>query len=159
MPNRISRRSVVAGAVLVPFAGVGLRSVLANQESSKADAEKDPAASASPSPMASPGASPAASPMASPAAGGDSVTIVAEDIKFDKTEMRIPANTDVEVTLENKGMLEHDWVVDELDVVIGPLSGGETASGTVNAEAGEYEYYCSIPGHKEAGMVGKLIVE
>jgi nitrite reductase (NO-forming) len=97
--------------------------------------------------------------MASPAAGGNTVTVIAEDIKFDQTEIRIPANTDVEVTLENKGMLEHDWVVDELEVMIGPITGGKTATGTVNAEAGEYEYYCSIPGHKEAGMVGKLIVE
>ena len=26
-------------------------------------------------------------------------------------------------------------------------------------EAGEYEYYCAIPGHKEGGMRGILIVE
>jgi nitrite reductase (NO-forming) len=87
------------------------------------------------------------------------VTIVAEDIKFDKKELKIPANTDVEVTLENHGKLQHDWVVDELDVMIDILDGGETGSVTVNADAGEYEYYCSVPGHKEAGMVGKLIVE
>ena len=26
-------------------------------------------------------------------------------------------------------------------------------------EAGEYEFYCSVPGHREAGMVGKIIIE
>ena len=25
-------------------------------------------------------------------------------------------------------------------------------------EAGEYEFYCSVPGHREAGMVGKIII-
>ena len=29
----------------------------------------------------------------------------------------------------------------------------------INAPAGEYEFYCNIPGHKEAGMVGKLTVQ
>jgi plastocyanin len=98
--------------------------------------------------------------MASPAAGDTEVQIVAEDIKVDVTEIRIPADTDVTVSLENKGMLEHDWVVDGLDeVMIDILQSGETGSVTFSAEAGEYEYYCSVPGHKEAGMVGTLIVE
>lgn len=98
--------------------------------------------------------------MASPAAGGgEDITVIAEDIKFDQEKITIPANTDVKITLENHGMLEHDFVVDELDLEIGPIKGGEEADETVNADAGEYEFYCSIPGHKEAGMVGKLIVE
>ncbi|MGI8484578.1 MAG: plastocyanin/azurin family copper-binding protein [Thermomicrobiales bacterium] len=29
----------------------------------------------------------------------------------------------------------------------------------MNAKAGTYQYYCSVPGHKEAGMVGKLTVK
>jgi uncharacterized cupredoxin-like copper-binding protein len=35
------------------------------------------------------------------------------------------------------------------------------ATGTVEftpAEAGTYEYYCTVAGHKEAGMVGTLVV-
>lgn len=96
--------------------------------------------------------------MASPSSSANEVTIAAEDIKFDKTELKIPANTDVKVTLENKGMLQHDWAVDELNVMIDILDAGEKGSVTVNADAGEYEYYCTVPGHKEAGMVGKLIV-
>lgn len=152
--NRISRRTVIGGAAALPFAAAGLGRVLAQDES---DAESTPMGS----PEASPGASPSASPMASPAAGasGEGVTVVAVDIAFEQEEIRIPADTDVEITLRNEGMLQHDFVVDELDFVIGPLNGGEEATETLNASAGEYEYYCSVPGHKEAGMVGTLIVE
>jgi uncharacterized cupredoxin-like copper-binding protein len=39
------------------------------------------------------------------------------------------------------------------------LNPGQSENITINADAGEYEYYCSVPGHKAAGMVGKLIVQ
>ena len=32
----------------------------------------------------------------------------------------------------------------------------ELGVAVINAPAGTYEYYCNVPGHKEAGMVGTL---
>jgi plastocyanin len=148
MSNRITRRTIIGGAAALPFAALSLGRVLAQDESTP-DA----------SPDASPSASPSASPMASPAASGDEVSVTAVDIDFEEKELTIPADTDVTITLTNDGFLEHDFVIDELDFIIGPIQGGESASETLNAPAGEYEYYCSIPGHKEAGMVGTLTVE
>lgn len=108
-------------------------------------------------PAASPAASPVASPGASPAASsGTEVGMV--DIAFEVTEFSIPANTDVVVTLPNHGVLEHNFVIDELSIASPLVPGGETGSLTINAPAGEYQYYCSVAGHKEAGMVGTLTV-
>ena len=104
---------------------------------------------------ATPGAA-GASPTA-PAAAAMSVTITAHDIYFDPKEVTIPANTDVKFVLPNEGAAPHNFSIDALNVSV-DLPPGETKDVVINAPAGEYEYYCNVPGHKEAGMVGKLIV-
>jgi uncharacterized cupredoxin-like copper-binding protein len=70
----------------------------------------------------------------------------------------IPANTDVTFDLPNDGAAPHNFSIDELGVSV-DIAPGETKQVVINAPAGTYEYYCNIPGHKEAGMVGTLIVE
>ena len=79
------------------------------------------------------------------------------DIYFEPSEVTIPANTDVTVNLPNEGVTPHNFSIDALgiDVDIAP---GATEQVVINAPAGEYEYYCNVPGHKQAGMVGTLIV-
>jgi plastocyanin len=121
-------------------------------------AEATPAAAeATPEPV---GATPAG---ATPAAGGGGATaidVVTVDIGFEPTELTIPADTDVEITVTNEGFLEHDFIIEDTDFATELLQGnGATETITVNLPAGEYTYYCSVPGHREAGMEGTLTVE
>lgn len=122
-----------------------------------------------PTPSASPMASPVASPMASPVAGGQpqtAVTVELVDIAFNPNEFTIPANTDVTITLQNSGVTPHTFTVTDhnnpnvqnlgIDVEVQP---GETGTATVNAPAGDYYFYCKIPGHEEAGMHGIMHVQ
>jgi len=96
------------------------------------------------------------------AAGGAPVTsqtVTAGDLFFDPKEFTIPANTDVSVTLNNGGALQHDFVIDELNVKSDLVDPGSSTTFTINGAAGQYQYYCSVPGHREAGMVGTLTIQ
>ena len=109
---------------------------------------------------AAPPSQPGAQPTQAPAGGqAGPVDVSLEDIKFNPTEITIPANTDVTINLVNKGVTAHSFDIDNLNVHSGEVQAGATATVTINAPPGEYEYYCAVPGHKEAGMIGKLIVQ
>ncbi|MBW3633078.1 MAG: cupredoxin domain-containing protein [Chloroflexi bacterium] len=92
------------------------------------------------------------------AGGAAAITVESYDIYFEPAEFSIPADTDVTVTLPNEGVTLHNFAIDVLgiDVDIAP---GSTEETVINAPAGVYEYYCNVPGHKQAGMVGTLTVE
>lgn len=54
----------------------------------------------------------------------------------------------------------HDLLIDELGVKTPIIKTGESATVTFTADKkGTFEYYCSLPGHREKGMVGTLTVE
>ena len=118
-----------------------------------------------PAPAPAGGAAPTPAPAeASPGAGGeagevatsDQFTVESHDIFFTPTEIEIPSDTEVTILLPNLGAAPHNFSIDELDISV-DIAPGETKEVTITAPEGEYEYYCNIPGHKEAGMVGTLI--
>ncbi len=102
---------------------------------------------------------PAASQPAAPASqpSGTEISVGATEFAFDPAAIELSAGVAATVTLANTGTVEHDITVDALSVKI-YATPGQTVSGTVTAEAGTYEFYCSISGHKQAGMVGTLTV-
>lgn len=90
-------------------------------------------------------------------AGGAEAEFVAEDIKFASAPAELPAGT-VTFKLVNNGAIAHDVTIEEIDEDVVHAEGGQTGTGTVELEPGEYTYYCSVPGHRAAGMEGKLTV-
>jgi uncharacterized cupredoxin-like copper-binding protein len=84
--------------------------------------------------------------------------IVLVDVAFSPRGFSIPANAPTVVTLVNRGAVAHNFTIDELNVRSGDLRPGQATTVTVDAPAGAYAYYCAIPGHRQAGMVGTLTV-
>ncbi len=86
------------------------------------------------------------------------VEIEAGDLYFDPEQLSATAG-EIEFTVNNVGAAEHDLVIEEAgDAEVVFAAPGETASGTIELEAGTYTYYCTIPGHRAAGMEGTLEV-
>lgn len=90
--------------------------------------------------------------------GATALTVDMIDLQFVPNMLTIPADTDVTITVINKGVLPHNFSVTDQPIDSGEVSPGQSADVVVNLPAGTYEIYCNIPGHKEAGMVGTLTV-
>jgi uncharacterized cupredoxin-like copper-binding protein len=94
------------------------------------------------------------------ASGGRELKFTAKEFEFSPKELRLKTGEKVNITLSNTGALEHDLKLDALKIHIHTLPGKTTkGSFTAPTQPGEYEIPCTIAGHKEQGMVLKLIVE
>lgn len=80
------------------------------------------------------------------------------DFKFEPREHSIPADTDVSIEVTNGGVSVHNYWHEELGQGTELVNPGMCVSLTLNLPAGEYRVNCTVPGHVELGMVGKLIV-
>ena len=68
----------------------------------------------------------------------------------------------VAITLDNPAPIQHDISLhgNGVDVKSDLVSNGGTGTVIVaNIKPGTYEYFCTVPGHKEAGMDGTLTVK
>lgn len=91
---------------------------------------------------------------------GTKVEIVATEFRFSPVEIRGVKGGEIEIVFKNNGEMSHDLVFEEAGFKTKLLSPGQTETIKVKFnEIGFYTFYCSVPGHKEAGMEGVLIVE
>ena len=99
---------------------------------------------------------------ASSGGGGTVSFTAAEDgsLAYEEDSAETKAGS-VTVELDNPSSTPHDVQIEGPD---GDLGGtetvtGDTTSATVELEPGDYTFYCSVSGHREAGMEGDLTVE
>jgi len=90
--------------------------------------------------------------------GARQVEVVAGDFAFDPAEIEAEAGEDLVIALTSDDIL-HDFTIDELDVQVTADAGETEEGGISDLEPGDYTYYCSVPGHREAGMEGTLTVQ
>lgn len=88
---------------------------------------------------------------------GATLDVAAAEFAFTPDALTASADTPTTVKVTNTGTIEHDFTIDEASLVIA-VNATEEADGTFTLGAGTYTFYCSVPGHREAGMEGTLTV-
>lgn len=97
--------------------------------------------------------------------GGEASTTLdlaadAADLAFDKTELSAePGKVTIDFT--NPSAIPHNVVIEEEGKELAgfePITEGEEAV-SADLKAGTYTFFCSVPGHREAGMEGTLTVK
>jgi uncharacterized cupredoxin-like copper-binding protein len=66
-----------------------------------------------------------------------------------KIDSKNDASIGHDIAIEGNGVSEHGKVV----------QGGATSTITATLKPGAYTFFCSVPGHREGGMVGRLTVK
>lgn len=85
------------------------------------------------------------------------LAIVGQDnLQWDVDTLSASAGT-VEFELTCEPGVNHNLVIDELDQEVAACAPGETDTGSIDLEPGEYTYVCTVPGH-ETTMRGTLTV-
>ena len=89
-------------------------------------------------------------------AANGAITVVARDISFDVGVIKTAPGA-LTVTLDNQGAMLHDFKIDKTSLQV-KANAGKTATGTVTLAKGTYNFECTVPGHKQAGMKGTVVV-
>lgn len=93
-----------------------------------------------------------------PVAGARTVEVEAADFMFSPAEITVKAGEVVNLVLVNRGVTVHDLVIPADRIWLVAPAGQSATTGFRAVRPGEYEFYCSVPGHREAGMVGRIVV-
>jgi uncharacterized cupredoxin-like copper-binding protein len=81
-------------------------------------------------------------------------------LEFDKKALEAPAGN-VTIVLTNDSSVSHDVAIkgNGVDAKSGLVSNGQTTSVSADLTPGTYTFYCTVPGHEDAGMKGTLTVK
>jgi plastocyanin len=128
--------------------------------SSEAPASSASQSSSSTSPTATTGTpAPASSPAASATTKLKLAANPAGQLAFDTKQLSAKAGT-VTIEMTNMSPIEHSVAVSEGSKILGetPVFSGGSKSVTLKLKAGTYTFFCTVPGHRQAGMEGTLTV-
>ncbi len=88
------------------------------------------------------------------------VTVVGTEFSFSPSSITAKAGQKVKITFQNQGGAPHNLVITGLGISTKTIFGGKTDTIEFTApSSGTFTFFCSVPGHRAAGMEGSLKVE
>ncbi len=98
----------------------------------------------------------------SPVAAVLSVTIEGAEFTWTPSTVTVQPGQRVRLRIVNKGGVAHNFASDPAGIPETseiPAGGERTVEWTAPSRGGSLEFWCSVPGHREAGMVGTIMVK
>jgi plastocyanin len=121
-------------------------------------------ATSAPSTTSSTSSSAASStPAPAPSGAGQALSLAANakgEFKYEPSSLTATAGS-VSIDFTNASPLEHDLTIASSSGTVAgatPIFQGGSKTLTVSLKAGTYKFYCTVPGHRAAGMEGTLTV-
>ncbi len=153
------QRGVMAITAVLVIAALITAIATSGGSTATSEAVQTTSTSSSPTPTATTGTP---TPPSSPAAGSSSVSLAADPagaLAYDTKQLSAKAGA-VTITMANASPVEHDVAIAEGTKVVGSIPGfiGGSKTFKVTLKPGRYTFYCTIPGHRAAGMEGTLTV-
>jgi uncharacterized cupredoxin-like copper-binding protein len=94
---------------------------------------------------------------AAPASSGPSIDVMGTSFSFAPRKITLRAGEQVTIVLHSTDVF-HDFVVQGVGRVVS-AKGGKTRRGSLMlAKPGKYKFWCSVRGHRGAGMAGTITV-
>lgn len=88
------------------------------------------------------------------------ITVTGTDFKFTPSSIELDAGENVKIVFKNNGSAPHDFQIEELGLATKVIGSGDTTTLEFTApKTGTYTTYCSVAGHREAGMEGSLVIK
>ena len=114
--------------------------------------------------------------------GPNEIVVKAEALKYSPATIEVTAGQPVKISFQNNDSMDHDFSIVEIPMVMSataePMAGHDMSgmseepqlhmatlmnqSATLEftpSKPGTYEFFCTVAGHKEAGMKGTLVVK
>jgi uncharacterized cupredoxin-like copper-binding protein len=88
------------------------------------------------------------------------IEIKATEFAFEPSSITVAAGEKVNLKLVNTGNLSHNIHFKGASITTETVQGGDSDTITFTANAdGTIEFFCNVPGHQQAGMIGEMVVK
>jgi nitrosocyanin len=89
-----------------------------------------------------------------------SFSVTGTEFAFSPDTLTVNKGDTVNVTFTNNGKYPHNFTISELNVMGKTVMAGQSDTVTFTADkAGTFQFFCSVPTHKDRGMVGTITVQ
>lgn len=86
-------------------------------------------------------------------------TVEGSEYKFSPASITVNKGDRVKITFKNVGSIGHNFVIGDLGVSTSTISPGSTdIVEFIAGKSGTFAFYCSVPGHRPAGMEGQIVI-